>query len=173
MPKNITDAKIAILTCPFEPPKPKTGHKLDVTTVEDYKELQDYERQTFIDMVKQVCLHFPSASLLVYEVAVGRCGRCHCCGLGRWFPVKHGNGVNARVCWCLCRSRTAEPTWSFANGVLMTRPITCFFRTSFPLCVGSEAQRLRYDAYIIIYFFVSRIDSWNALDPMLSLFQCS
>ena len=55
MPKSIKDAKIAILTCPFEPPKPKTGHKLDVTNVEDYKELQEYERKTFTDMVKQVC----------------------------------------------------------------------------------------------------------------------
>lgn len=28
MPKQVTDAKIAILTCPFEPPKPKTKHKV-------------------------------------------------------------------------------------------------------------------------------------------------
>merc|ERR1711936_1190603 len=35
MPKQLKDAKIAILTCPFEPPKPKTTHKLDVTSVED------------------------------------------------------------------------------------------------------------------------------------------
>ena len=27
MPKNLKDVKIAILTCPFEPPKPKTKHK--------------------------------------------------------------------------------------------------------------------------------------------------
>lgn len=27
MPKQIDDARIAILTCPFEPPKPKTKHK--------------------------------------------------------------------------------------------------------------------------------------------------
>lgn len=33
MPKQIEDAKIAILTCPFEPPKPKTKHKVDVDTV--------------------------------------------------------------------------------------------------------------------------------------------
>ena len=36
MPKQAEDAKIAILTCPFEPPKPKTKHKLDVTSVEDF-----------------------------------------------------------------------------------------------------------------------------------------
>ena len=28
MPKHLTDARIAILTCPFEPPKPKTKHKV-------------------------------------------------------------------------------------------------------------------------------------------------
>nr|KAF6354496.1 chaperonin containing TCP1 subunit 5 [Myotis myotis] len=41
MPKEVQDARIAILTCPFEPPKPKTKHKLDVTSVEDYKALHD------------------------------------------------------------------------------------------------------------------------------------
>nr|KAF6354495.1 chaperonin containing TCP1 subunit 5 [Myotis myotis] len=41
MPKEVQDARIAILTCPFEPPKPKTKHKLDVTSVEDYKALQN------------------------------------------------------------------------------------------------------------------------------------
>ncbi len=28
MPKELKDVKIAILTCPFEPPKPKTKHKV-------------------------------------------------------------------------------------------------------------------------------------------------
>jgi T-complex protein 1 subunit epsilon len=46
--------KIAILTCPFEPPKPKTKHKLDVTNVEDYKNLRKYETEKFEEMVKQV-----------------------------------------------------------------------------------------------------------------------
>ncbi|KAL5545197.1 hypothetical protein UlMin_008981 [Ulmus minor] len=32
MPKRIEDAKIAILTCPFEPLKPKTKHKVDIDT---------------------------------------------------------------------------------------------------------------------------------------------
>ncbi|XP_072269470.1 T-complex protein 1 subunit epsilon [Pyxicephalus adspersus] len=53
MPKEVKDAKIAILTCPFEPPKPKTKHKLDVTSVEDYKALQKYEGEKFLEMVKQ------------------------------------------------------------------------------------------------------------------------
>jgi T-complex protein 1 subunit epsilon len=33
MRKNIKDAKIAILTCPFEPPKPKTNYHLDIKTL--------------------------------------------------------------------------------------------------------------------------------------------
>ncbi len=31
MPKQLQDVKIAILTCPFEPPKPKTKHKVGIT----------------------------------------------------------------------------------------------------------------------------------------------
>jgi len=54
MPKNINDAKIAILTCPFEPPKPKTKHKLDVTNIEQFRKLQDYEKEKFEEMVSQV-----------------------------------------------------------------------------------------------------------------------
>ncbi|GAU93109.1 hypothetical protein RvY_05096 [Ramazzottius varieornatus] len=54
MPKTIKDAKLAILTCPFEPPKPKTKHKLDVTNVEEYQKLRQYEQQKFEEMVQQV-----------------------------------------------------------------------------------------------------------------------
>ncbi|ORX82728.1 putative T-complex protein 1 epsilon subunit [Anaeromyces robustus] len=54
MPKEVKDAKIAILTCPFEPPKPKTKHKLDITSVEEYKKLQSYEMEKFEEMVHRV-----------------------------------------------------------------------------------------------------------------------
>ncbi|XP_022650916.1 T-complex protein 1 subunit epsilon-like [Varroa jacobsoni] len=54
MPKELKDVKIAILTCPFEPPKPKTKHKLDVTSVEDYENLRKYEAEKFDEMVEQV-----------------------------------------------------------------------------------------------------------------------
>merc|ERR1711942_406396 len=54
MPKTLKDVKCAILTCPFEPPKPKTKHKLDVQSVEDYKQLRAYEKETFEKMVEQV-----------------------------------------------------------------------------------------------------------------------
>ncbi|CEM11482.1 unnamed protein product [Vitrella brassicaformis CCMP3155] len=54
MPKVTRDAKLCILTCPFEPPKPKTKHKLDIKTAEDYKKLQAAEQQYFVDMVDSV-----------------------------------------------------------------------------------------------------------------------
>ncbi|KAI6246781.1 T-complex protein 1 subunit epsilon [Erysiphe necator] len=54
MPSEVRNAKIAILTCAFEPPKPKTKHKLDVTTVEEFKKLQNYEKEKFAEMVKQI-----------------------------------------------------------------------------------------------------------------------
>jgi len=54
MPKVLKDVKLAILTCPFEPPKPKTKHKLDVTSVEDYKALRKYEAEKFDEMVQKV-----------------------------------------------------------------------------------------------------------------------
>ncbi|KZP00525.1 hypothetical protein CALVIDRAFT_493737 [Calocera viscosa TUFC12733] len=54
MPRTVHDAKIAILTCPFEPPRPKTKHKLDITSVEEYRKLQAYEKGKFEDMIKRV-----------------------------------------------------------------------------------------------------------------------
>lgn len=53
MPKWIDDAKIAILTCPFEPPKPKTKHKVDIDTVEKFQTLREQEQKYFDDMVQQ------------------------------------------------------------------------------------------------------------------------
>jgi len=55
---HVQNVKIAILTCPFEPPKPKTKHKLDVESVEDYKKLREYEKETFEKMVQQVGIIF-------------------------------------------------------------------------------------------------------------------
>lgn len=54
MPSEVRDAKIAILTCAFEPPKPKTKHKLDITSVEEFKKLQQYERSKFEEMIQQI-----------------------------------------------------------------------------------------------------------------------
>lgn len=53
MPKNIKDAKVAILTCPFEPPKPKTKHKVDIDTVDKYERLAETEQKYFADMIQK------------------------------------------------------------------------------------------------------------------------
>jgi len=52
MRKEIKDAKICILTCPFEPPKPKTKNSINITNAEDYRKLYDIEQNYFVDMVK-------------------------------------------------------------------------------------------------------------------------
>ena len=53
MPKRIEDAHIAILTCPFEPPKPKTKHKVDIDTVEKFQTLRGQEQKYFDEMVQK------------------------------------------------------------------------------------------------------------------------
>mmetsp|Transcript_39182 Transcript_39182/g.91280 ORF Transcript_39182/g.91280 Transcript_39182/m.91280 type:complete len:423 (-) Transcript_39182:64-1332(-) len=54
MPKRVENAKMCILTCPFEPPKPKTKHKLDITSREAYDQLFQQEQEYFADMVRRV-----------------------------------------------------------------------------------------------------------------------
>ena len=44
MQKSISNAKVAILTCPFEPPKPKVKYNLNITNAEDYKLLAKQEQ---------------------------------------------------------------------------------------------------------------------------------
>jgi len=43
MVKEIKDAKMVILTCPFEPPKPKTKHNIYIGNAEEYKKLYKQE----------------------------------------------------------------------------------------------------------------------------------
>jgi len=54
MPKEIKDAKLCVLTCPFEPPKPKTKHKLELETVQAYEDMQQAEKDYFLDMIQKV-----------------------------------------------------------------------------------------------------------------------
>jgi len=53
MVKEVDDAKVLILTCPFEPPKPKTKHGLEIKSAEDYEKLYQMEQNYFTDMVKK------------------------------------------------------------------------------------------------------------------------
>lgn len=54
MPREVRDAKILIITAPFEPPKPKTKHTVQITSAEAYDRLFQDEQQYFRDMVKAV-----------------------------------------------------------------------------------------------------------------------
>jgi T-complex protein 1 subunit epsilon len=54
MDKEIQDAKICILTCPFEPPKPKTKYNVEIKSAEAYKKLYEQEQEYFRTMVKSV-----------------------------------------------------------------------------------------------------------------------
>lgn len=53
MVKEVEDAKVLILTCPFEPPKPKTKHGLEIKSAEDYERLYQMEQNYFTDMVQR------------------------------------------------------------------------------------------------------------------------
>ena len=54
MDKEISDAKICIFTCPFEPPKPKTKYNVDITSAESYKKLYEHEQEYFKEMIRNV-----------------------------------------------------------------------------------------------------------------------
>lgn len=53
MKKVVENAKILILTCPFEPPKPKTKHTINISNAQDYNALYQQEQDYFKDMVKR------------------------------------------------------------------------------------------------------------------------
>jgi len=54
MRKIVEDAKVCILTCPFEPPKPKTKHTTEIKSAEAYQKLYQQEQEYFTDMIKRV-----------------------------------------------------------------------------------------------------------------------
>lgn len=65
MPKTITHGKIALLACPFEPPKLKTKNQLRITNVEDYKNLENYEKEKFIEMIR--CIKNAGANVILCQ----------------------------------------------------------------------------------------------------------
>ncbi|KAJ7030445.1 chaperonin Cpn60/TCP-1 family [Mycena alexandri] len=65
MPHFVKDARLAILTCPFEPPRPKTKHHLDITSVEEYNKLREYEKEKFAEMIK--CVKDTGANLVICQ----------------------------------------------------------------------------------------------------------
>lgn len=54
MEKKVANAKIALLACPFEPPKAKIKHEVNVESIEEFEKLSQYERKVFIDMVEKI-----------------------------------------------------------------------------------------------------------------------
>jgi T-complex protein 1 subunit epsilon len=54
MDKKIENAKLCIITAPFEPPKPQTKHNINITNAKDYKKLYQTEQNYFKDMVQKV-----------------------------------------------------------------------------------------------------------------------
>lgn len=54
MEKEVVDARIALLSCPFEPPKLKTKHSVVISSAEDYRELERYEREKFSEMIGSI-----------------------------------------------------------------------------------------------------------------------
>merc|ERR1719284_1238595 len=54
MEKDLKDVKLCVLTCPFEPPKPKTKYKLELETVQAYEAMQQAEKEYFVEMIEKV-----------------------------------------------------------------------------------------------------------------------
>ena len=54
MSKVVKDAKICLLTCPFEPPKPKTKHEVEIKSGKDLMDLYEQEQNYFRNMVKLI-----------------------------------------------------------------------------------------------------------------------
>lgn len=52
MPKELDNPLICILTCAFEPPKPKTKHNINLSSAEDYNKMIKIESDYFTNMVK-------------------------------------------------------------------------------------------------------------------------
>jgi len=54
MPKEIRDVRLSILTCPLEPAKPKSKHKIEIENVETYEDLEKVEQNYFREMINQI-----------------------------------------------------------------------------------------------------------------------
>ncbi|KAI5171837.1 T-complex protein 1 subunit epsilon [Pancytospora epiphaga] len=54
MSKEVKNAKIALLSCPFEPPRLKTKNSLLITSADEYKALEKYEKDKFKEMIESL-----------------------------------------------------------------------------------------------------------------------
>ena len=53
MEKEIKDAKFLILTCPFEPPKTKIKHGLEIKSAEDYEKYMKWNKNILLIWFKK------------------------------------------------------------------------------------------------------------------------
>lgn len=65
MKKIVEDGRIALLTCPFEPPKLKTKNELRISSVEDYRSLENYEKEKFVEMIR--CIKNSGANVILCQ----------------------------------------------------------------------------------------------------------
>lgn len=65
MRRRIDDARIALLTCPFEPPKLRSTCRIEIKSSEQFEALRSMERSYFVQMVNQ-CKNV-GASLIVCQ----------------------------------------------------------------------------------------------------------
>jgi T-complex protein 1 subunit epsilon len=54
MPKQLKDVRLCIITCPLEPPKPKSKYKIEIKNTKQYKDLDFFEQNYFHDMIIQL-----------------------------------------------------------------------------------------------------------------------
>jgi len=52
--REVTNGKVAILSCPFEPPKLKNKNSLIIKTSGDYQALEKYEKRKFEEMIQKL-----------------------------------------------------------------------------------------------------------------------
>ena len=124
--QSVKDAKIAILTCPFEPPKPKTKHKIDITSPEAFEKLRRHEADYFTTMVRQV--KESGANLVICqwgfddEVRVWTCWVVRRKVFPRFVRARAVSGLTLSSC--------------LARVVCVSRQTTCCCRTTCPPCAG-------------------------------------
>jgi T-complex protein 1 subunit epsilon len=54
MPKKIEDARLCVITCPFEPPRPKNKHEIEIENVREFRELEKTESEFFHNIISQI-----------------------------------------------------------------------------------------------------------------------
>lgn len=123
---------MCILTCPFEPPKPKTKHKLDITSKEV---LSCFPLQlSIVTYTLDLCTAFcrPTSVCTSRSRSISR----------RWWssarhlaPTSSSARYRSATDHLLCNPSDLL-SCIVCSGVLMTRPTICCCRTSCPRCAG-------------------------------------